>query len=140
MEKYRLISKTEISIKEEADIVDVRQKARALAQEVGFDSFAQAAVITVASELSRNIWTHAGTGKVTLALIANSQQNGLQLEFEDQGPGIADVGRVLAGGYSTVKSLGLGFSGTKRLVDEFQIDSAPGRGTKVVIRKWKRKF
>ena len=65
---------------------------------------------------------------------------GLQLEFVDDGPGIADLDRALAGGFSTSKSLGLGLSGTKRLVDEFQIQTEPGRGTNVVIRKWKKEF
>lgn len=140
MQSHRSLSKEEIEIKEEADIVDVRQRVRELAQENDFDSFAQAALITAASELSRNIWTHAGKGKAVLSVIANHHQMGLELEFEDYGPGIADLDRVLAGGYSTVRSLGLGLSGTKRLVDEFKVDTALGRGTKVVVRKWKKKF
>jgi serine/threonine-protein kinase RsbT len=65
---------------------------------------------------------------------------GLELEFVDQGPGITDLPRVLAGGFSTSKSLGLGLSGTRRLVDEFDIDTVPGHGTKIVIRKWKKEF
>ncbi|MDI1227941.1 MAG: anti-sigma regulatory factor [bacterium] len=137
--QVRAVSTTEISITAESDIVDVRQKVRELAQENMFDSFALAALVTAASELSRNIWTHAGKGKAIISVIRNARL-GLQLEFIDEGPGIADVPRVLAGGYSTVKSLGLGLSGTKRLVDEFEIDSAPGRGTKVLVRKWKKPF
>ena len=73
-------------------------------------------------------------------VLSNGRRAGLELEFVDQGPGIADLNRALAGGFSTAKSLGLGLSGTRRLVDEFNIDTAPGRGTKVVIRKWKKEF
>jgi serine/threonine-protein kinase RsbT len=64
----------------------------------------------------------------------------MELEFADQGPGIADLNRALAGGFSTANSLGLGLSGTKRLVDEFNVETEPGRGTRIVIRKWKRDF
>lgn len=140
MQTYPVISSQEILINKESDIVEVRQKVRELLQANDFNSFAQSAVITVASELGRNIWTHAGQGKATLSVITNGQQVGIQLEFKDHGPGIADLERVMVGGYSTVKSLGLGLSGSKRLVDEFQINTAPGDGTKIVVRKWKRKF
>lgn len=137
---YKILAQEEIAIQEESDIVIVRQEVRKLAEENGFNSFAQSALITAASELSRNIWTYAHQGKVSILMIGTTQQIGMQLEFEDHGPGIADVTRVLAGGYSSVKSLGLGISGTKRLVDEFAIETAPGKGTKIMVRKWKRKF
>jgi len=130
----------EISIDTEDDIVTVRQKMRSLAQESGFDPFAIAALTTSASELSRNVWRHATSGMAAIQVLREGERIGLQLEVSDQGPGIADLQRALAGGYSTVKSLGLGLSGTKRLVDEFHIDTAPGRGTRVKIRKWKRGF
>jgi serine/threonine-protein kinase RsbT len=129
-----------IKIDTEDDIVTVRQRVRSLAQESGFDPFAIAAMTTSASELSRNVWRHATSGMAEIQVLREGERIGLQLEVSDQGPGIADLQRALAGGYSTVKSLGLGLSGTKRLVDEFHIDTAPGRGTKVTIRKWKRGF
>ena len=130
----------QMKIEAEDDIVLVRQKARALALENGFDSFAVAAITTSASELSRNVWVHGGgKGTATIRVLREGNKVGLELIFEDQGPGIANVQRALSGGYST-KSLGLGLIGTKRLVDEFHIDTEVGRGTKVVIRKWKRKF
>ena len=130
----------EFRIDKEADIVAVRQQVREIAKELRFDQFAVAALTTAASELSRNVWVHAQKGEARIRILRNGRRVGVELEFMDHGPGIADLNRVLAGGFSTAKSLGLGLSGTKRLVDEFDIDSAPGRGTKVVIRKWKKEF
>lgn len=130
----------EIRIDKEADIVEVRQRVRELAKESRFDQFAVAALTTAASELSRNVWVHAKKGIARITVLHNGRKVGLELEFVDQGPGIADLKRALAGGYSTAKSLGLGLSGTRRLVDEFNIDTEPGLGTKIVIRKWKREF
>jgi serine/threonine-protein kinase RsbT len=130
----------EIRIEKEADIVAVRQRARELAKEHGFDQFAAAALTTAASELSRNVWVHAQKGIARITVLRQANKVGIELEFVDHGPGIANLDRALAGGFSTAKSLGLGLSGTKRLVDEFSIDTAPGRGTKVVIRKWKKEF
>ena len=130
----------EIRIDKEADIVAVRQQVRQLAKELRFDQFAVAALTTAASELSRNVWVHAQKGIARVSVVRNGRKVGVELELVDQGPGIANLERALAGGFSTSKSLGLGLSGTKRLVDEFHIESAPGCGTKVVIRKWKKEF
>ena len=129
-----------LRIDKEADIVDVRQKVREFAKEYGFDQFDIAALTTAASELSRNVWVHAKAGVARIVILRSGRRLGLELEFVDQGPGIEDLNRALAGGFSTSKSLGLGLSGTKRLVDEFQIDTKAGSGTKVVIRKWKKDF
>jgi serine/threonine-protein kinase RsbT len=134
------IESWEIRIEREADIVEVRQRARELARENRFDQFAVAALTTAASELSRNVWVHAQRGVARIAVLRQATTVGLELEFVDSGPGIANLDRALAGGFSTANSLGLGLSGTKRLVDEFEIDTKPGRGTKVVIRKWKKSF
>src|SRR5439155_10874235 len=130
----------EIRIDKEADIVAVRQQVRELAKELRFDQFAVAALTTAASELSRNVWVHAQKGVARVSVVWNGRKVGVELELVDQGPGIANLERALAGGFSTSKSLGLGLSGTKRLVDEFHIESEPGRGTKVVTRKWKKEF
>jgi serine/threonine-protein kinase RsbT len=130
----------QIRIDKESDIVEVRQRVRELAKMHGFDQFAVAALTTAASELSRNVWVHAQKGTARLTVLHNRNKIGLELEFEDHGPGIADLNRALAGGFSTAKSLGLGLSGTKRLVDEFAIDTEPGRGTKITVRKWKKDF
>ena len=130
----------EIRIEREADIVAVRQRVRELLKEFRFDQFEIAALTTAASELSRNVWVHAQRGVAHISVLHSGSKVGLELDFEDHGPGIADLNRALAGGFSTSKSLGLGLSGTKRLVDEFHIDTEPGRGTKIVVRKWKKEF
>jgi serine/threonine-protein kinase RsbT len=121
------------------DATLVRQRVRELALEQGFDSFAVAAITTAASELARNVWRHAGSGETVVEKVRQGDRSGLRLEFNDRGPGIADLERVLAGGHSTVRSLGLGLSGSRRLVDHFEIDSAPGRGTQVRVIKWTRR-
>ena len=127
-----------IAIRSEADIATIRRRVREVAHELGFDVFATAAITTAASELARNVWTHARGGESTVARVLDGGRRGVQLEFRDQGPGIPDVPRVMAGGYSTARSLGLGLSGSRRLVDEFHIESAPGRGTLVRVTKWAR--
>lgn len=129
----------EIRIDKEADIIAVRQLVRELTKAHHFDQFATAALTTAASELGRNVWVHARSGIARVAVLRGPRL-GLELEFADKGPGIEDLPRALAGGYSTARSLGLGLSGTRRLVDEFDIDTAPGKGTRIVIRKWKKDF
>lgn len=125
-------------IRSESDIATVRRRVREVAQELGFDAFATAAITTAASELARNVWTHAHGGESSIARVVDGRRKGLRLEFRDRGPGIDDLPRVLAGGYSTARSLGLGLSGSKRLVDEFHIESTPGQGTLVQVTKWAR--
>jgi serine/threonine-protein kinase RsbT len=133
-----VLSKDRMPIASEDDIALVRRRARSLAQEHGFDAFAMAAVSTAASELARNTWTHGGGGHATVEVLRDGARAGLRMCFEDQGPGIAALDRALAGGYSTGKSLGLGLSGSRRLVDEFAIEADPGRGTTVTVTKWAR--
>ena len=130
----------EIRIDKEADIIAVRQFVRELTKIHHFDQFAAAALTTAASELARNIWVHAQRGVARVAAVRRNERTGIELEFADDGPGIADLERALAGGYSTASSLGLGLSGAKRLVDEFNVNTAPGQGTRIVIRKWKKQF
>ena len=132
------IESWEIRIEKEADIIAVRQLVRELTKAYKFDQFATAALTTSASELSRNIWVHAKSGTARVRIL-RGERIGIELLFMDRGPGIADLQRALAGGYSTANSLGLGLSGTKRLVDEFHIETEPG-GTSIVIRKWKRDY
>jgi serine/threonine-protein kinase RsbT len=127
-----------MKIDDEDDVVVVRRKVRALAVERGFDSFSSAAVTTATSELTRNVWVHAGGGSAVVEEVTEGERLGLRVRFEDRGPGIPDIERVLAGGYSTAKSLGLGVSGSRRLVDEFSIESTVGSGTVVMFIKWKR--
>ncbi len=122
----------------EADVVDVRRRVRDLAERHGFDVFATAAITTATSELTRNVWTHGGGGEAHIEELEKDGRRGLRITFADEGPGIPDVERALAGGYSTRRSLGLGLSGSRRLVDEFRIDTDPGRGTRITIAKWAR--
>ncbi len=133
-----ILERWEMPIACEDDIITVRRKARALAQQRGFDAFAAAALATAASELARNVWVHGHGGKASIEELSDGHRTGIRVVFDDEGPGIADLPRVLAGGFSTTRSLGLGLSGTKRLVEEFDIDSTPGKGTKVTICKWTR--
>ena len=134
----QVMAQREFQIRCEDDIVLVRQAVRALAQQLGFDAFATAAVTTAASELARNVWTHAGGGSALLEEVRLAGRRGVRMHFRDEGPGIADLGRALAGGFSTARSLGLGLSGSKRLVDEFNVETTVGKGTVVVVAKWAR--
>jgi len=109
-----------------------------LAQQRGFDAFATAGLTTAASEITRNVWVHARRGRAIIEELTDGARYGLRIEFQDEGPGIPDVPRALEGGYSTARSLGLGLSGSKRLVDEMEIDTVVGRGTKVRMVKWTR--
>jgi serine/threonine-protein kinase RsbT len=134
----QILTTREMPIACEDDIVLVRRHARGLAQERGFDAFAIAAFTTAASELARNTLTHGKGGHATLEVVRDGVRTGVRMRFEDHGPGIAAVDRALAGGYSTGNSLGLGLSGSKRLVDDFFLETQPGRGTTVTVIKWAR--
>ena len=134
----RVVARQTLPIQEEHDVVAVRRAVRDIAQERGFDSFATAAITTAASELTRNAWLHGGGGRCILEELEELGRYGLRLTFEDDGPGIDDVDRAMVGGFSTRRSLGLGLSGSRRLVDAFDIHSEPGQGTRVVVTKWGR--
>jgi serine/threonine-protein kinase RsbT len=133
-----VLTRCEMPIDTEDDVVVVRRKVKQLALARGFDAFATAGVTTAASEITRNVWTHAHGGTAVIEEIDDGGRLGLRVEFRDQGPGIPDISRVLAGGYSTSRSLGLGLSGSRRLVDAFEIESEIGRGTTVRMVKWTR--
>jgi serine/threonine-protein kinase RsbT len=134
-----VIERVEMSIDAEDDVVLVRRRARAIAEARGFGPFAVAAVTTATSELTRNAWKHGGGGEAILEIVERtSGELGIRMTFTDHGPGIADVERVLKGGYSTGRSLGIGLSGSRRLVDEFQLETEVGRGTAITVIKWMR--
>lgn len=134
----RVLDTAELPITREDDIVLVRRRVRALAGQLELDTFATAAVTTATSELARNVWTHGGGGRAVLEAVTDERRKGIRVSFIDDGPGISDLDRVMAGGYSTARSLGLGLSGSRRLVDAFDIRSRPGEGTTVTILKWAR--
>jgi len=119
------------------DIVRVRQAVRRWAVELGFGLVDQTKLVTAASELARNTVDYGGGGTVQLEAINNGVLRGLRLTFEDYGPGIPDVELALQDGYTTGSGLGLGLGGAKRLVNEFEIESRSGEGTRVCITRWK---
>jgi serine/threonine-protein kinase RsbT len=126
-----------LEIRSSADVVAVRQAARALAERIGFSLVDQTKLVTAASELARNTIDYGGGGSVKLELIQNGVRRGVRLTFEDQGPGIPDITMALKDGYTTGHGLGLGLGGARRLVNDFAIESAPGSGTKIMIARWK---
>jgi len=119
----------------EDDVVRVRQATRRLAAELGFRLVDQTKIVTAASELARNTLVYGGGGVVRM-LTLRASRIGLKLVFEDQGPGIPNVERALQDGFSTGSGLGLGLSGSRRLMDDFSIDTQPGAYTRITIVKW----
>lgn len=137
--RYALIAEeVRVTIDSDADIVSARQKGRELASECGFPSTDLAVVATAISELARNIVRYAARGEIILRVVDDGGRRGVEVTATDDGPGIPDVARAMQDGYSTSGSLGLGLPGTRRLMDEFEIDSELGKGTTVTARKWKR--
>lgn len=129
----------EISINQEADIAVARRAIRDIATKLGFGITETARIVTAASELSRNVFKYAGTGVMQWRTLTDGETKGVELRFEDRGPGIADVNEAVREGYSTGGGLGMGLPGAKRLMDEMEIDSAVGKGTRVTVRKWRRR-
>ena len=119
------------------DIVTVRQAVRQRAVELGFSLVDQTKLVTAASELARNLVQHAGGGLVTVETENDGRRRGVRVIFEDHGPGIESVELAMRDGYSTAGGLGLGLGGAKRLSNDFQIESVPGKGTRIVIARWK---
>jgi serine/threonine-protein kinase RsbT len=119
------------------DIVRMRQAVREQAVALGFGLVDQTKIVTAASELGRNALIHGGGGHVDVAHVASGGRQGLRLSFVDKGPGIGDVEQALKDGFTTGTGLGLGLGGARRLVNEFQIESAPGKGTQVTIIRWR---
>jgi serine/threonine-protein kinase RsbT len=110
---------------------------RKLTQELKFSLVDQTKMITAASELSRNTVVYGGGGEMRWSIVANGVRTGLRLAFEDKGPGISDVDLALTDGWTSGKGLGVGLSGSRRLVNEFDLRTAPGEGTCVTITRWK---
>jgi serine/threonine-protein kinase RsbT len=125
-----------VPINSEVDIVTARQRGHALAAELGFASSDQALIATAISELARNILQYAGRGEVDIAAEHKNGRAGIAVVATDSGPGIPDIKRALEDGFSTGKGLGLGLPGTRRIMDEFDLVSEIGKGTRIVTRKW----
>jgi serine/threonine-protein kinase RsbT len=119
------------------DVVKVRQIARLWATELKFSLVDQTKLVTATSELARNTLEHGKGGTMRIEQVENGSRKGIKLVFDDQGPGIPDIAMALRDGYTTGGGMGLGLSGSKRLVNEFEIKSEVGRGTTVAITRWK---
>ncbi len=128
----------EMPIRSESDIVTTRRTVREVAQGLGFGIADVTRIVTATSELARNIVLYAGSGVLRWRELARSGGVGVELTLEDAGPGIASIEEVMQAGYTTSGGLGLGLPGTKRLMDEFEIASEIGKGTRVTVRKWRR--
>lgn len=128
-----------IPIDGEDSIIVARQRARQLAQSLGFGAVDQSRIATAVSELTRNVVRYATDGRGEASIRPLSEgKGGLEVMVSDAGPGIPDIAQALGAGYTSGRGLGMGLSGTRRLMDEMQIDSALGRGTVITIRKWRR--
>jgi serine/threonine-protein kinase RsbT len=133
-----LVSAETLPLAGSEQVVIVRQIVRQRAVELGFSLVDQTKIVTAASELARNTVQHGGGGHAVIEAVSDGVRRGLRLTFEDDGPGIADIQQAMKDGFSTAGGLGLGLSGAKRLSNEFSITSAPGKGTRIVITRWKQ--
>lgn len=126
-----------VEISSDQDIVGARQKGRTLATELGFSTAEATLIATAISELARNIVSYARRGEIALQRIQNTTREGIMVVASDEGPGIRDLRQAMRDGFSTSGSLGLGLPGVRRLMDEFEIASGVGCGTKVTVKKWR---
>ena len=127
-----------VAIRTDADVVTARQEARTMGAGLGFSSTDLTLLATAISEIARNITTYAGEGEVALRVLNDTGRQGIEVVASDDGPGIEDVELAMQDGFTTGNGLGLGLPGTRRLVDEFELETAPGGGTKVRLVKWTR--
>lgn len=129
---------TKVEIKTESDIVVARRAVRDASSAAGFGTTDTTRIVTAASELARNIFKYAGEGTLIMRHIVRADSSGLELEFADSGPGIADLDQAMREGFSSSGGLGMGLPGARRLMDEMEIVSTVGEGTQIVVRKWHR--
>ena len=125
-----------LPVREASDILLVRQLVRECATELGFSVLDQTKLLTAASELGRNTLIHGGGGTMLLETFMKHDRRGLRLTFEDKGPGIADLEQAMTDGFTTKGGMGLGLGGSKRLVNEFDVISRLGEGTRVTVTRW----
>ena len=126
-----------LPIRAEADVVMVRQRARAIASEAGLGLVDVTKLVTATSELARNALIYGGGGTALIESLQDGVRKGVRLTFEDQGPGIPDIEKAMTDGWTSGDGMGLGLSGAKRLSNEFELHSTPGEGTRVMIARWK---
>lgn len=126
-----------LPIRSESDVVAVRQRARVVATDAGLGLVDVTKLVTATSELARNALIYGGGGTALIESLQNDMRKGVRLTFEDHGPGIPDVAQAMTDGWTSGSGMGLGLSGAKRLSNEFEIHTAPGQGTRVMIARWK---
>ncbi|MEN2466925.1 anti-sigma regulatory factor [Ornithinibacillus sp. FSL M8-0202] len=127
-----------VKIMKEWDIVAARQMGREIAKSLGFGTVDQARITTAISELARNIYLYAGEGEIYFEVLESLDQKGISIVAQDNGPGIKDISQVMEDGFSTSGGLGAGLPGVRRLMDEFDIESEVGKGTRIITAKWVR--
>ena len=132
-----VLRREEREVRSDSDVVQVRHAVRAAAAELHFSLVDQTKLVTAASEIARNTVQYGGGGVAALELVRQNERQGLRLIFEDHGPGIEDVAQALRDGYTSGTGLGLGLGGARRLVNEFDLLSRPGEGTRVMLLRWK---
>jgi serine/threonine-protein kinase RsbT len=132
----RACSERRIAVRDESDVVVVRQYARKLGSQQGLADVAIEALATAITEIARNIIVHAGSGEIVVASAVDDERHGVIVTALDDGPGIPHIDQAMQDGFSTTGSLGFGLPGAQRLVDEFEIESTVGVGTRVTLRKW----
>jgi serine/threonine-protein kinase RsbT len=133
----RVLNREVMPLKSSSDVVMARQRVRQWAVDLKFSLVDQTKLVTAASELARNALDHGQGGSMTIESLSNGSKSGLRLLFEDQGPGIPDIELALKDGFTTGSGMGLGLGGSKRLVNEFSIESEVGKGTRISVIRWK---
>jgi serine/threonine-protein kinase RsbT len=131
-----VVKTSRLELRTEQDVVRARQEVRQHAQALRFSLVDQTKLVTAASELARNAVIHGGGGSMEVEVLEEGGRRGLRLHFADKGPGIADMGLAMTEGWSSGNGLGLGLTGAKRLCSEFEIETAPGEGTRVTVARW----
>src|SRR5260221_12279321 len=131
--------KIRIPVASDGDLVTARREGRVMAEQLGFTASEATLVATAISELARNIVNYAKNGEIHVSLVKDGGRRGISVVARDQGPGIADIKVAMQPGYSTSGGLGLGLPGVRRIMDEFDINSEPGRGTTISVTKWRRR-
>ena len=132
-----IVRTDQVPVRSAPDIVNVRQVVRSWCMQVGMGLVDLTKIVTAASEIARNTLDYGKGGTITLEEVRDGLRQGVRLVFADEGPGIADVAQAMTDGYTSGSGMGLGLGGTKRLVDEFDLQSAVGQGTRVTIVKWR---
>ena len=132
-----LLKREKVPLKTSTDVVLARQLVRQWATDLRFSLVDQTKLVTAASELARNALDHGKGGEMTIEVLNSGLKNGLRLTFEDKGPGIPDIEQALRDGFTTGGGMGLGLGGSRRLVNEFNIESEVGKGTRITVARWK---